>query len=98
VARFFAGPPSTAWLNDIEYVLPLTLRLLFVQVEVVAELFIALSKDALKRDLAALLGVLAVISQAYAWGDEGHKTVCEIAMGKAKRGKVQATRELFGAA
>ena len=33
--------------------------------------------------IAALLSVLGV-SSAYAWGDEGHKTVCQIAFDKVK--------------
>jgi hypothetical protein len=34
--------------------------------------------------LAAVLGVLNFASDAYVWGDEWHKTVCQIAFDKVK--------------
>jgi hypothetical protein len=33
---------------------------------------------------AALLVALAIATDAYAWGDEGHKVICQIAFDKVK--------------
>jgi hypothetical protein len=42
----------------------------------------------------ALLGILGT-SPAYAWGDEGHKAVCEIAISQVKPSTRAAINELI---